>query len=217
MLFLTSMIRFASIIGLLAVCVLCIAPEVYAAQFQPMVGVPGLDTSGSYTFFGLINRLYIFLIAIGAVIGVIKIALAGVKWATSASGGSISAAKEDIKGVLLGLIILMVPYIVLSIINPRFANLDVLKLKPLSLPAAQSQSTGQSTGSGNSNGGGFTPVASRACGSCVAATGDGKCIAFENACVAAGGTANPVKEGNNYKSTCMVPQSITPCPNLPNP
>ena len=287
MLLLTDMFRISNtaLVSTLAAIALIIftPPLAQAAQFQPMVGIPGLSTTGNYTFVDLVNRLYIFLIAIGAVIGVIKIALAGVKWATSSSGSSISDAKEDIKGVLLGLIILMVPYIVLSIINPQFANLNVLTLKPLPIPAGQS--SGGNSGNGGSS---YSPVPSqttvpagyvrsgspcfekrpdevgkcnayghscisssgtvvhstvseaggstlynfqcykppvgqtggndaptKSCGTCVAAPGDDKCLAFENACAAVGGTANPVRDGDVFKSTCTgVPQSAE-CPNPP--
>ena len=163
-------------------------PNTVVTGFQPMAGVPGLDTSQNYTFVQLINRLYIFLIAIGAVIGVIKIAFAGVKWATSASGGSISAAKEDIKGVLLGLIILMVPYIVLSIINPKFTNLDVLKLDPLNLPAAQSPGGGAPPNPGApSNPEQYTQQCP---GACTTYTPNG-CAQYEKDCKAVPGIVPP--------------------------
>jgi hypothetical protein len=42
----------------------------------------------------------------------------------------LETAKSDIKGVLLGLAILLIPYLVLNTINPELTNLDVLKLAP---------------------------------------------------------------------------------------
>jgi hypothetical protein len=99
-----------------------------------MVGIPGIDSTQDYTLVQLINRIYIFLIAAGAVIGVVKIALAGIKYATTDIGGNKSQAKEDIKNVLLGLLILVTPYIVLTAINPGFVKLDILNLHTLSVP-----------------------------------------------------------------------------------
>ncbi len=182
--------------------------------FTPMVGIPGLDTSGNYTFVELINKLYIFLIAIGAVIGVIKIAFAGVKWATSASGGSISAAKEDIKGVLLGLIILMAPYLILSIINPKFTNLDVLKLKPLNLPATQSPGGGAPPNPGApSNPEQYTQQCP---GDCKTYTTNG-CAQYEKDCKAVPGIAPYTTRGSKapeFIHVCKVKPGTptTQCP-----
>lgn len=97
-----------------------------AGNFKPMVGIPGI--SGNYTLPGLINALYKLLIMIGALIGVTKIAIAGVKYATTDVVSAKGDAKKDIQGVLIGLLILLAPYIILSIINPNFANLNILTL-----------------------------------------------------------------------------------------
>lgn len=105
------------------------APAAFAQnpQFTPLVGLPGLEnlpaTGGIPQY---INAVYILIIVVGALIGVAKLALAGVKYSMSDVVTTKEDAKEDIKGVLLGLAILLIPFIVLNTINPDLTRLDVL-------------------------------------------------------------------------------------------
>lgn len=123
----------------LVLIIVFFTPEVSAQQpvcpngtgraIQMMVGIPGLPPDGcARTLPEYINDFYLFLITIGAIVGVVKIALAGFKYATSEIVSSKSAAKRDIQGVFLGLIILLIPFLVLNTISPNAAKLDVLKL-----------------------------------------------------------------------------------------
>ncbi len=97
------------------------------AKYTPLVNVPGLNTSGATSLPDYINKIYILLISIGALFGVVKIAIAGVKYATTEVVTGKSSAKDDIKGVLMGLAILLLPYIVLYTINPELTKLNVLE------------------------------------------------------------------------------------------
>jgi hypothetical protein len=103
---------------------------VLGAGFTPMVGIPGVSTSGAADLPTYINQIYILTISIGALFGVIKISFAGVKYSMSDVVTSKESAKEDIKGVLLGLAILLLPFVVLNTINPDLIKLDVLKNAP---------------------------------------------------------------------------------------
>lgn len=97
-----------------------------AGQYVPIVGIPGLTNQNTASLPDYINRIYFFTITIGALYGVVKIAFAGVKYSMSDIITSKESAKEDIKGVLLGLAILLIPFIVLKTINPELTRLDVL-------------------------------------------------------------------------------------------
>lgn len=97
------------------------------AQYQPLVGIPGLSTAQGSGLASYLNRLYIITIGIGAIIAFIKIAMAGVKWSMSDVVTDKGTAKEDIKGALLGLAILLIPFIVLNTIYPGLTNLNILK------------------------------------------------------------------------------------------
>jgi len=119
-----------------------------AGQYVPIVGIPGLTNQNTASLPEYINRIYFFTITIGAMYGVVKIAFAGVKYSMSDIITSKESAKEDIKGVLLGLAILLIPFIVLRTINPELTRLDVLssvknKINLISGSARQSTPTYQ--------------------------------------------------------------------------
>ncbi|MCR4285696.1 MAG: hypothetical protein NUW00_02245 [Candidatus Kaiserbacteria bacterium] len=97
-----------------------------AGEYIPIVAIPGLNNQKIASLPEYINKIYFFTITIGALYGVVKIAFAGVKYSMSDIITSKESAKEDIKGVLLGLAILLIPFIVLRTINPELTRLDVL-------------------------------------------------------------------------------------------
>jgi hypothetical protein len=121
-----NLIRFT----LILVCFFGYSFFAYAltTEYVPLVGIPGIDTSklkgGDMP--GYINAFYLLLIAIGSLIGFSKFVLAGVKYALSDIVTSKEEAKSDMRGVLLGLSILLVPYVVLYQINPDLVSLEVL-------------------------------------------------------------------------------------------
>ena len=95
--------------------------------YTPLIGIPGLATGQGTGLASYLNRLYIITIGIGAIIAFIKIAMAGVKWSMSDVITDKGAAKEDIKGALLGLAILLIPFIVLNTIYPGLTSLNILQ------------------------------------------------------------------------------------------
>ncbi len=97
-----------------------------AGEYTPLVGIPGVPTSGAAGLPEFFNRVYLLTISLGALFGILKIAYAGVKYSTTDVLSSKQSAKEDIKGVLLGLAILLLPALVLQTINPKLTNLDIL-------------------------------------------------------------------------------------------
>lgn len=148
-------IRVASAVScLLYICFIFLVLPIYVAaapEFIPISpAVPGLtknlDSKTSMTDY--INGVYKTTIAIGALIGVIKIAMAGVKYSLSDVVTDKASAKKDIWGALLGLAILLMPYIVLTQINPGLVNLNVLKVENnvKVAPATQNMPSGTPTG-----------------------------------------------------------------------
>jgi hypothetical protein len=65
---------------------------------------------------------YAFSISIAALLAVIKIIIAGVKWMLTDKIGSISEAKSDIQSALLGLIIIICAVLIINIINPSILS-----------------------------------------------------------------------------------------------
>lgn len=207
MLLLSDMRTFL-LISIVIASLLQSASYAWGAEFQPMVGIPGLDTN-SRSLPEYLNAIYLFLISAGAIIGVIKIALAGVKYATSSSASGTQSAKEDIKGVLLGLLILCIPYIVLSLINPNFTNLDILKFDTTTTgtPSQTQNTTPPNTPTG---------TVTQCPGSCKDDP-IGKCNDFKNECTLAPGelTVMPLESRQRTITVygCKV-KSPTACPDF---
>ena len=96
-------------------------------QFYPLTGIPGMENMNKdSTIPQYINAIYYLAISLGAIFGVIKIAFAGVKYSFTEIVTQKGDALRDIQGVLLGLAILLVPFVVLNTIYPGLTNLDVL-------------------------------------------------------------------------------------------
>lgn len=118
------------------VSVLLVGFPAQAAEYVPLVGIPGLTDKGNQNLPDYVNAVYLLTIALGALIGVVRIALAGVKYALSDIVTHKEEAKHDITGVLLGLAVLLIPFIVLNTINPNLTRLDILsglqKIKTMS-------------------------------------------------------------------------------------
>ncbi len=91
-------------------------PRVDGLQsFQPLAGIPGLPTGADLGV--LINAAYKLAIALGALIAVFQITLAGFKYLASPGNFTSSEeAKDDIKNSLLGLLILLSTVLILETI-----------------------------------------------------------------------------------------------------
>lgn len=92
--------------------------------YTPMAPIPGFNPGGSIPEF--INAVYKLLIIVGSMFAVIKIAYAGTKYTMSDVVSSKQSALSDIKGVFLGLAILLLPFVVLQTINPDLIKLNIL-------------------------------------------------------------------------------------------
>jgi len=120
------------------------APHVLA-QFVPLAPIPGLtaeitptstiDPNTLATFF---NNLYKYLIGLAATLAVIEIIWGGIEISTKDSVSKQSDGKERITQAIFGLVLVLSPVLVFSIINPSILNLS-LNLPPIDLkvpPAA---------------------------------------------------------------------------------
>jgi type IV secretory pathway VirB2 component (pilin) len=105
-----------------------LAPHVLAEGFVPLAPIPGLtegvtaNTAGLASFF---NNLYKFLIGIAATLAVIMIIWGGLEISTQDSVSKQSAGRERITQAILGLILVLSPVLVFSIINPSILNLSL--------------------------------------------------------------------------------------------
>lgn len=89
-------------------------------QYTPLVGI-GINPNTDFE--GFINTLYYMSIGIAALLAVIKIVIAGVKYMLSEVVTNKSEAKKDIRTALVGLLIVMSAVLILNIINPQLTNI----------------------------------------------------------------------------------------------
>lgn len=115
-----------------------LVPHVFAAQdFVPLAPIPGLTEGGAATSGNLaefFNNLYKYLIGLAAILAIIEIIWGGLEYSTQDSVSSKSNAKERIYNAIGGLILVLSPVLVFSIINPSILNLS-LSLPELDLTA----------------------------------------------------------------------------------
>jgi hypothetical protein len=91
-------------------------------SYTPIVGIPGVS-SGNFDSY--ITSLYAISISVAALLAVIRVIVAGVKWMLTDVVTSKSEAKKDITSSLLGLIIVMAAVLILTVINPNIVNVNL--------------------------------------------------------------------------------------------
>lgn len=103
-----------------------------ANTYEPLVGIPGVDPNADFS--GYINALYVLSISIAALLAVIKIIIAGVKWMMTDIVTTKGEAKKDIQGALIGLLIVLAAVLILTVINPKLVDVN-LQLQPIQTTA----------------------------------------------------------------------------------
>jgi len=115
------------VLGTSCFALLLFAPHVFAQGFVPLAPITGLTdiqpTSAGLA--GFFNSLYKFLVGIAAALAVIEIIWGGLEYSTQDSVSKKMDGKKRIYQAILGLILVLSPVIVFSIINPRILNLDL--------------------------------------------------------------------------------------------
>ncbi len=109
---------------------LIFVPGITFAQ-RYLVDLP-IDTKGSFNEY--INLLYKMSISIAALLAVVKIIIAGAKYMLSDIVTTKGEAKKDIRGALLGLLLITGAVIILNTINPALTDggLNIKKLEKVS-------------------------------------------------------------------------------------
>ena len=127
-----------TILALLSLSFFALASTAFAQGFVPLAPIPGLtsndvtsvvNTAGFADFF---NNLYKYCIGLSAVLAVIMIIWGGLEISTKDSVSSQSNGRERITQAIYGLLLVLSPVLVFSIINPSILNLS-LSLKPIDL------------------------------------------------------------------------------------
>ena len=100
-----------------------------------LVGIPGVDIGSDFNTY--INALYKLSIAIAALLAVIKIIVAGLKWMLTDLITSKEDAKKDIQGAVLGLLIIIAAVIILETINPQLTKTQIFLAPAESIDTSQ--------------------------------------------------------------------------------
>lgn len=119
--------------------------------FVPLAPIPGLtdtgliDTAsgvgpGSFAFF--FNNLYKFMLGLAIALAIIEIIWGGLEISTQDSVSKKSDGKQRIYNAIYGLILILSPVLVFSIINPCILNLSIA-LTPIGAPPAAGNQCGQ--------------------------------------------------------------------------
>lgn len=141
--------------------------------FTALAPIPGLtdatktsvvDSESLAAFF---NNLYMFVIGLSAALAVIMIIWGGLNIATQDSVSKQSEGKERIQQAILGLVLVLLPVLVFSVINPSILNLslNLPKLDTISTSSepAQNAAVPYTIGSGPSCNGTVINVAGSGC------------------------------------------------------
>jgi hypothetical protein len=98
-----------------------------SGSFVPLSNIPKLTEAGNAANLStFLNALYRICIGIAVVIAVLQLIRAGILYMTAAGNmGSTEKARHLIVASLLGLILVLSPYIVFSVINPAILSLNI--------------------------------------------------------------------------------------------
>ncbi|MFA6278991.1 MAG: hypothetical protein WCS97_02565 [Candidatus Paceibacterota bacterium] len=185
---------FVSCFVLVISCLLLFVPHVFAQGFVPLAPIPGLtqgvmaNEAGLANFF---NNLYKYLIGIAAILAVIQIIRGGLEISTQDSISKQGEGREHIKQAILGLVLVLSPVLVFSIINPSILNLS------LNLPALDTK-TSATTPATNTTGAKTSPSGAKTTVSITPTyspyqycTSSGTCADLQRACTLKGGSKTP--------------------------
>ena len=110
-------------------------------SFTAIAPVPGLTDETSSSLSAFFQRLYLFIIGIAAILAVIQIIRGGVEISTE-SIAKHSEGRKHIGFALFGLVLVLSPVLIFSIINPKildfslFESLDSITSSPVSFSGA---------------------------------------------------------------------------------
>lgn len=150
--------------ALIVACILAFgfAPQVFAQSgFVPLAPIPGLTDAAntsvvnSATLANFFNNLYKYLIGLAAVLAVIMIIWGGLEISTQDSVSKQGAGRERITEALLGLVLVLAPVLVFSVINPSILNLSI-NFQELNLAPGATTTPATSGGGGVDTGSGCT-------------------------------------------------------------
>jgi hypothetical protein len=143
---------------LLFASILLLTPLVVFAQvntdtaFIPLTSIPGIESAGNADSLpDFLNSLYRLAIGAAAVLAVLQIVRAGIMY----MGGDSVTEKKEAKNLIAlsigGLVLILSPVVVFSIINPNILSLKIGGLVELTTTTPRVYTPGQVIGAGGGN------------------------------------------------------------------
>ena len=123
------------------------AQNVLFAAFAPLADIPPQSEKLSALYntdanlATYINSMFKIAISVGAIIAVIRLGIAGFKYMGGDMWHTKEKAKEDIRDVFFGLLLLLSIWIILAQINPNILNLNIVFPKTPEITSPYSKST----------------------------------------------------------------------------
>ncbi len=119
-----------------------LAADTSGLGFVPLTSIPGIaDAGNASTLPSFLNNVYKLAIGVAAVLAVLQIVRAGIMY----MGGDSVTEKKDAKNLITlsigGLILVLSPVIVFSVINPKILNLEIGGLNDLTTTSLGGNST----------------------------------------------------------------------------
>lgn len=103
---------------------------VWGAGYEPMIALPGFENVNSESLEDYLQTLYVIVIIVAAVVAVGKLMLAGLQYIGDDLITSKQAAKGNIRGAILGLVIIILATVILRTINPNLVTLPFIPDAP---------------------------------------------------------------------------------------
>jgi hypothetical protein len=174
-------------------------------KFVALAPIPGLtdaESAGKKDFADFFNNLYKYLIGIAAVLAVVEIIWGGLEISTKDSVSKHSDGKERITQAILGLVLVLSPVLVFSIINPNILSLS-LGISPLDtkIPEGLAGGTQTTTVEGTSCTKRGTNLQTATCTSSADET------VWENQCTSSGGVVIRAKAPVTTESDCRIDEA----------
>ena len=101
---------------------LLLTPYTVAAQFVPLTNIPGLQGQSINDY---VAALFYIAIGIAAMFAVVKLVIAGAKYMFSDVANTKQSAIEDIRGSILGLLLILATVIILNTVNQNIVKTDL--------------------------------------------------------------------------------------------
>jgi hypothetical protein len=102
------------------------------SEFQAGVAMPVSKDNMSDLLARYISAIFEFLVAVSAILAVLMIFFAGIKWMLAfGSSEKVGEAKKMIGNAILGLVLALATYTILSLINPHLVILKSLNITPI--------------------------------------------------------------------------------------